>query len=81
VALLVPPTPEDFARGTLTLIGDPAMRERLGKAAQELAYREYSYDRYLADTEKICNYFSAGPANPVPASANVPASAGPGGDS
>lgn len=46
VALLVEPTPEDYAQGVLTLAGDQALRRRIGQAAVALAESQFSYTAY-----------------------------------
>jgi glycosyltransferase involved in cell wall biosynthesis len=45
-AVLVPPTPEGFARGIVTVLDDPEYGGRLARAAREVVQREYSFDAF-----------------------------------
>ena len=54
VAILTEPTAEDFARGILQAINDPAGAKRLGEAAQHLANTRYTYEAYLQRTREAC---------------------------
>jgi len=47
---LCPPDVESLARGLATLLGDPALRERVGAAARAVVEREHSTDA-VADAE------------------------------
>lgn len=52
--LLVPPgDPQALARAILRLAGDPALRERLGRAARERIVQEHGLDRMLDRTEDL----------------------------
>ncbi|MDE3153507.1 MAG: glycosyltransferase family 4 protein [Acidobacteriota bacterium] len=52
VAMLTEPTPDDYARGILTLLDDPGRARALGQRAQELADTKYTYAAYLARTRE-----------------------------
>ena len=54
VAILTEPAPEDFARGILEAIVDPAYGRRIGAAAKRLAETRYTYEAYLQRTREAC---------------------------
>ncbi len=54
VAILTEPGPEDFARGILEAIVDPAYGRRIGAAAKRLAETRYTYEAYLQRTREAC---------------------------
>jgi glycosyltransferase involved in cell wall biosynthesis len=54
VAILTEPAPEDFARGILAAIADPAYGRRIGAAAKRLAETRYTYEAYLQRTREAC---------------------------
>lgn len=54
VAILTEPTPQDFARGILRAIDDPAAAKRIGEKARHLADTRYTYDAYLQRTREAC---------------------------
>jgi glycosyltransferase involved in cell wall biosynthesis len=54
VAILTEPTPQDFARGILRAIEDPAAARRIGERARHLADTRYTYDAYLQRTREAC---------------------------
>ena len=54
VAILCEPSPEDFARGILRAIEDPALAGRVGDAARRLANTRYTYEAYLQRTREAC---------------------------
>ena len=56
VAVLTDCTPSAFANGMLRVLEDRAYGEKLGRNAQELAAREYSYEAYLQKTKEIYSY-------------------------
>ena len=47
VAVLTDPDPESFARGILSLIEDPTLCKRVGRAGEAMAERKYSYTIYM----------------------------------
>jgi glycosyltransferase involved in cell wall biosynthesis len=50
--LLVPPrAPQQLAEGINKLLSDPALRERLGKAAQVRVRSTFTIDRYARDIQ------------------------------
>lgn len=53
VAILTPPTPEGFAAGILSAIGDPKMARAVGERARQMAETKYSYEAYLARTRQV----------------------------
>ena len=54
VAILTGPTPEEFARGILLAVNDPAFATRIGSAARRLAETRYTYEAYLQRTREAC---------------------------
>ena len=54
VAILTSPSAEDFARGILLAIDDPASALRIGRAAKQLADTRYTYEAYLQRTREAC---------------------------
>ena len=52
VAMLTEPTPDDYARGILALLDDPARARAIGERARELADTKYTYAAYLARTRE-----------------------------
>lgn len=52
VALLVDPTSAALAEGAKTLLGDPALCERLARNAQALAEQQFSYDTFITRTSE-----------------------------
>ncbi len=56
VAVLTDCTAPAFANGILRVLEDRAYGEKLGRNAQELAAREYSYEAYLQKTKEIYSY-------------------------
>jgi glycosyltransferase involved in cell wall biosynthesis len=56
VAVLTDCTPPAFADGILRVLEDRAFGEKLGRQAQELAGREYSYEAYLQKTKEVYSY-------------------------
>jgi len=61
-AVLTEPTPEDFARGVLTLLDDSQRAAAIGGRARELADTKYSYDAYLERTRRACSALLDDPA-------------------
>ncbi len=55
VAILTDPTPESFARGILSVVGDRTAARRIGSAAKQLADTRYTYDAYLQRTREACD--------------------------
>jgi glycosyltransferase involved in cell wall biosynthesis len=54
VAILTKPTADDFARGILEAVANPAASKRLADAAQQLAATRYTYEAYLQRTREAC---------------------------
>jgi glycosyltransferase involved in cell wall biosynthesis len=59
VAVLTDCTPSALADGMLRVLEDRHYGEKLGRKAQELAAREYSYDAYLQKTKEIYSYLES----------------------
>lgn len=59
VAVLTDCTPSAFANGMLRVLEDRAYGEKLGRQAQALAAREYSYAAYLQKTKEIYTYLES----------------------
>jgi glycosyltransferase involved in cell wall biosynthesis len=53
VALLVSPTPAALAQGTLELLQNPALAQRLGRQSQSFAQEHYSWSAFLAKSRCI----------------------------
>ena len=51
--MLMARTPAEFAAAVLTLLKDPALREKLGKSARELVITRYSWDNLLPTLDSI----------------------------
>ena len=58
-ALLVRPEAQAFAAGVVRVLEDPALAERLGRAAAERAGSRYSREEYLARTRRACERLAA----------------------
>jgi glycosyltransferase involved in cell wall biosynthesis len=56
VAMLTENNSEAFAEGTLKLIKDPELRQRLAANALRLSEEKYSYDAYLEKTAQVYQY-------------------------
>jgi glycosyltransferase involved in cell wall biosynthesis len=56
VAMLTDNNPEAFADGTLKLIKDTQLRQRLAANALRLSEEKYSYDTYLEKTAQVYHY-------------------------
>jgi glycosyltransferase involved in cell wall biosynthesis len=65
VAILTEPTPEDFARGVLQAINDPAAARRTGEEARRLADTRYTYAAYLQRTREACAALGSADARSV----------------
>jgi glycosyltransferase involved in cell wall biosynthesis len=59
VAVLTDCAAPAFASGMLRVLQDRAYGEKLGRNAQALAAREYSYEAYLQKTEEIYSYLES----------------------
>jgi glycosyltransferase involved in cell wall biosynthesis len=57
-AILTPATPEGFAEGILTAIGDSARASAVAARARHLAETKYSYEAYLARTREACAHLA-----------------------
>ncbi|HEX3273916.1 MAG TPA: glycosyltransferase family 4 protein [Gemmatimonadales bacterium] len=53
-------SPAEVAKAVLTLLGDPALRDRLGQAARERALREFDGSRQRAEFAGILDRVAAG---------------------
>jgi glycosyltransferase involved in cell wall biosynthesis len=53
--LVTPSDPAALARGTLTLLADPALRERLGQGARARVAQHYTWDLLASATERAYN--------------------------
>jgi len=51
--LVAPRKPEELAEAICKLLGDPQLREALGKSAHEFVLQEYSFDRVVRETEQL----------------------------
>jgi glycosyltransferase involved in cell wall biosynthesis len=58
-SLLVPPQAEAFAAALSRLIGDPALGDRLSRAARDRARTRYAREVYLARTKQVCERMAA----------------------
>jgi len=59
VAVLADPESQSFADGIIQVLSNRQFAETLGRNARNLADSKYSYDAFLAKTEKIYNYLSS----------------------
>jgi glycosyltransferase involved in cell wall biosynthesis len=59
IALLAAPDPESFAAAIRRLLGDAALRERLGSAAAARAATQYSREAYVARTNEAVERLAA----------------------
>lgn len=57
VALLVPPTPEDLARGALELLHDQARARTLAANARQVAERQYNWSVFLEKNRQLYREF------------------------
>jgi len=64
-SLLVPPDARAFAGALTKLLAEPALRERLSKAARERAGTRYAREVYVARTKHVCDRLFAGRASTV----------------
>jgi glycosyltransferase involved in cell wall biosynthesis len=65
VAILTEPTPEDFARGILRAVNDPALAKRIGEEASRLANTAYTYETYLQRTREACAALEPADSRPL----------------
>ena len=72
IAMLVEPTVTAVAEGTITLLGDAALRERLAASAYRLAVEQYSYESYVERTNKAYRRLVASVPVPVASVPSVP---------
>jgi glycosyltransferase involved in cell wall biosynthesis len=61
-SILTEATAEDFARGILAALADPAHAERIGRNARHLAETKYSYEAYVEKTRQACELLIHGSA-------------------
>jgi glycosyltransferase involved in cell wall biosynthesis len=59
VAVLTDPESKSFADGIIQVLSNRQFAETLGKNARNLADTKYSYEAFLAKTEKIYNFISS----------------------
>jgi glycosyltransferase involved in cell wall biosynthesis len=72
--LVVPPrNPERMARACLTLLRDPAQRQRLGAAARARALEHFTVDGAVNTFDEIYSFLGSG--NPLPTATPGPAAA------
>jgi hypothetical protein len=57
-AILTPATPEGFAEGILSAIGDSTRASAVAARARHLADTKYSYEAYLARTREACAHLA-----------------------
>jgi len=69
-AILTGASPDEFARGILTALDDPARAAAVGRRALELAETKYSYEAYLERTRRALGALAPPPA-PVAAVKDV----------
>ena len=69
VALLVPPTAEGLAQGTLTLLRDPKLANTLGVSAHQSWQEHYSWPAFLERNREAYNDFMPGREENLQASA------------
>lgn len=58
VALLVPPSPEGLAKGTLTLLSERELAQKLGEKAHQTYERRYSWSVFLEKNRQAYHEFS-----------------------
>lgn len=57
-AMLVAPTPEDLAKGTLALLQNPEQASALGKNGKQVATERYSWTAFLAKNRRAYSAFT-----------------------
>jgi glycosyltransferase involved in cell wall biosynthesis len=65
VAFLTGATPDAFAEGILTAVGDLPRARAVGARARQLAETKYSYESYLARTRQVLEHLTPGAARQV----------------
>jgi glycosyltransferase involved in cell wall biosynthesis len=68
VAILTDNNSEAFADGTLKLINDEMLRQRIAANARRLSEKKYSYEAYLEKTAQVYQYVE----NSLPKNTNTP---------
>src|SRR6266496_1542236 len=58
MAMLVPPTPEGLAQGTLELLNDPKQAQHLGEYGQSVAEKNYSWSAFLEKNRRAYDDFT-----------------------
>lgn len=65
VAFLTQATPDAFAEGILTAVGDLPRARAVGARARQLAETKYSYESYLSRTRQVLEFLTPGAARQV----------------
>jgi glycosyltransferase involved in cell wall biosynthesis len=58
MAMLVSPTPEELARGTLELLNNPDLAQRLGEYGRSIAEKNYSWPAFLKKNSHAYSEFT-----------------------
>jgi glycosyltransferase involved in cell wall biosynthesis len=58
MAMLVPPTPEELARGALELLNNPELRLHLGEYGRRVAEKDYSWSAFLKKNDQAYHKFT-----------------------
>lgn len=58
MAMLVSPTPEELAKGTLELLNNPDLRQRLGEYGRSVAEKNYSWSAFLKKNDHAYSEFT-----------------------
>ena len=62
VAILTDVHPQAFAEAILALAANPERGRKLAESARKRADEDYSYERYLERTKKLCDFLAGAPA-------------------
>jgi glycosyltransferase involved in cell wall biosynthesis len=65
-AMLVPPDAEGLGEGIRRLLGDAALRERIGQDGWQLARESFSYRTYLSRIQEAFDYVNGRAAEGIP---------------
>ena len=65
-AFLTGASPEEFARGILSALEEPALAAGIGRRARDLAESKYSYEAYLERTRRACAELVRDPSSLAP---------------
>lgn len=65
-AMLVPPNAEGLSEGIRRLLGDAALRERIGQGGRHAAGESFSYQSYLSRIQEVFDYLNGRETEGVP---------------